>query len=197
MENKCRTCRKFGEKLLLKGERCSSPKCAMVKRAYGPGSHGSARRSKKSEYGLQLQAKQMAKFEYGLRERQFALTFDKAAKSQEATGEAMLKLLETRLDNVVYRTGWAATRAQARQLVNHGHISVNGNVVDIPSYQVKIKDVIEPASPEVIKFTQVEKAQTPSWIKAKAGKAEIVNLPTREEIETPIDEQLVVEFYSR
>ncbi len=197
MENKCRTCRKFGEKLFLKGERCNSPKCGVVRRAYGPGSHGAARKSKKSEYGLQLQAKQMAKMEYGLRERQFSLTFDKAAHSEEATGDAMLKLLETRLDNVIYRLGWASSRIQARQLVNHGHIKVNDKVVDIPSYQVKVKDSLEPANTELIQNTSVEKAQIPAWLKVKALKAEIVSLPTREEIETPIDEQLVVEFYSR
>ena len=197
MENKCRTCRKFGEKLLLKGVRCDSPKCALARRAYAPGSHGAARKSKKSEYGLQLQAKQLAKSEYGLREKQFSLTFDKASHSAEATGDAMLKLLETRLDNVIYRIGWATSRSQARQLVNHGHIKVNDKVVDIPSYQIKVKDMIEPVNAEIIKFTEVEKPQIPAWIKVKSNKAEIANLPAREEIDTPIDEQLVVEFYSR
>lgn len=197
MENKCRTCRKFGEKLFLKGERCTSPKCEIVKRNYAPGAHGGARRGKKSEYGLQLQEKQKAKSEYGLREKQFALTFAQASRSKEVTGEAMLKILETRLDNVVYRAGWATSRDQARQLVNHGHIKVNDKVVDIPSYQVKIKDIIEPADLEVIKKTMVEKAQVPAWLKVKANKAEVANLPTREDIDTSIDEQLVVEFYSR
>lgn len=195
--NKCRTCRKFGEKLFLKGERCSSPKCEIVKRNFGPGAHGGARRGKKSEYGLQLQEKQKAKSEYGLREAQFSLTFKKAAHSAEATGEAMLKILESRLDNIVYRLGWASSRSQSRQVVNHGHIKVNGKLVDIPSYQAKIKDVIEPVNEEIIKNTLVEKAQVPAWLKAKGFKAEVVNLPTREEIETSIDEQLVVEFYSR
>jgi small subunit ribosomal protein S4 len=169
----------------------------VVKRAYGPGSHGASRRSKKSEYGLQLQAKQLAKAEYGLRERQFSLTFEKAAHSGEATGSAMMKLLETRLDNVVYRVGWASSRSQARQLVNHGHIKVNDKIVDIPSYQVKVKDIVEPADVEIIKFTEVEKAQVPAWLKVKANKAEVANLPSREEIDTQIDEQLVVEFYSK
>jgi small subunit ribosomal protein S4 len=195
--NKCRTCRKFGEKLFLKGERCSSVKCEIVKRNFGPGAHGGARRGKKSEYGLQLQEKQKAKAEYGLREKQFALTFASAAKSQEATGEALLKTLETRLDNVVYRLGWAASRSQARQLVNHGHIKVNAKSVDIPSYIVRVKDVLEPADAELIKSTMVEKAIVPGWLKVKALKAEVANLPTREEIETSIEEQLVVEFYSR
>jgi len=146
---------------------------------------------------LQLAEKQKAKAEYGLREQQFALTFKKAARSKEATGEAMLKLLESRLDNVIYRLGWAGSRTQARQLVNHGHIKVNDRVVDIPSYIVKIKDVIEPENGEVVKKTLVEKAKAPSWIKIKGMKAEIANLPVRDEIETSIDEQLVVEFYSR
>lgn len=197
MQNNCRECRKFGEKLFLKGERCSSPKCALTKRNYQPGDHGQGRRGKKSEYGLQLAEKQKAKAEYGLREQQFRLTFKKAANSKDATGEAMLKLLESRLDNVIYRLGWANSRAQARQLVNHGHIKVNDRVVDIPSYIVKIKEIIEPADSEIIKKTLVEKAKTPSWIRAKGMKAEITNIPVRDEIETSIDEQLVVEFYSR
>lgn len=195
--NKCRTCRKFGEKLFLKGERCNSVKCEIVKRNFGPGAHGGARRGKKSEYGLQLQEKQKAKSEYGLREKQFSLTFQKAARSQEVTGEAMLRILESRLDSVVYRLGWACSRSQARQVVNHGHIKVNENVVDIPSYQVKIKDMITPVDVEIIKNTAVEKAQVPKWLKNKDFKAEIVNLPVREEIETSINEELVVEFYSR
>jgi len=195
--NKCRTCRKFGEKLFLKGERCSSVKCEIVKRNFGPGAHGGARRGKKSEYGLQLQEKQKAKAEYGLREKQFALTFEKASKSKDATGEALLKTLETRLDNVVFRLGWAASRSQARQIVNHGHIKINDKSVDIPSYQVKVDDVITPADNELIKKNMIEKPIVPSWLKVKAFKAEVVNTPTREEIETSIDEQLVVEFYSR
>ena len=197
MENKCRECRKFGEKLFLKGERCSTPKCAITRRNYQPGDHGQLRRSKKSEYGLQLAEKQKAKAEYGLREQQFRLTFLKAARSKDATGDAMLKLLESRLDNVVYRLGWASSRIQSRQLVNHGHIKVNDHVVDIPSYSVKIKETIEPADNDIVKKTMIEKVKAPSWIKAKGMKAEIAKLPVREEIETSIDEQLVVEFYSR
>jgi len=195
--DKCRECRKFGEKLFLKGEKCSSPKCTLTKRNFPPGAHGGKRRQKKSEYGLQLQEKQKAKAEYGLRERQFSLVFKKAARSKGLTGEEMLKILESRLDNIVYRLGWAQSRAQARQLVNHGHIKVNGKLVDIPSYQVKPKETIEPMDLEIIKKTAVEKLTPPDWIKVKQNKAEIVNLPTREEIDTPIDEQLVVEFYSR
>lgn len=197
MMDKCRACRKFGEKLFLKGEKCSSPKCALVKRNYLPGAHGDKRQPKKSEYGLQLQAKQKAKAEYGLRERQFSLVYQKAARSKGATGEEMLKILESRLDNIIYRLGWAQSRQGARQLVNHGQIKVNGRLVDIASFQVKAKDVIEPGNAELIERTAMEKATPPAWIKVKGLKAEIVNLPTREEIDTPIEEQLVVEFYSR
>ena len=197
LDNKCRQCRKFGEKLFLKGERCDSPKCAMTKRNYTPGAHGGKRRGKKSEYGLQLQEKQKAKSGYGMRERQFQTVFKKAAQSKGATGEEMLKILESRLDNIIYRLGWAQSRMQARQLVGHGHIKVNDHVVDIPSYKVKAKDIVEPANLELIKATQIKKSAIPAWIKEKAMKAEIDHLPTREEIDNPIDEQLVVEFYSR
>lgn len=195
--DKCRECRKFGEKLFLKGDKCSSPKCALTKRNYLPGAHGDKRKPKKSEYGLQLQEKQKAKAEYGLRERQFSLVYQKAARSKAATGEEMLKILESRLDNIVYRLGWAQSRHGARQLVNHGHIKVNGKLVDIASFQVKPKDIIEPGNTEIVERTAMAKATPPAWIKVKGMKAEIVNLPTREEIDTPIEEQLVVEFYSR
>jgi len=200
MEKSCRSCRKFGEKLFSKGERCSSVKCALNKRNYAPGSHGaSARRKKSSEYGLQLTEKQKAKFEYGLRERQFRNYFEKAAKSQGNTGEALLQNLETRLDNVIYRLGWTVSRAQARQIVNHGHIKVNGKQVDIPSFQVKPKDVVEVANKPLIDSVAQDKATPPNWLKSnkKEYKAELVNIPSREEIETPIEEQLIVEFYSR
>lgn len=159
--------------------------------------HGDKRKPKKSEYGLQLQEKQKCKAEYGMRERQFLLVFKKAASSKGATGEEMLKILESRLDNIIYRLGWAQSRAGARQLVNHGHIKVNDHLVDIPSFQVKAKDVIEPADKDVVELTSVEGATPPAWIKVKAFKAEIVNLPTREEIDIPVNEQLVVEFYSK
>lgn len=195
---KCEKCRKFGDKLNIKGDRCASPKCALTRRAYAPGAHGpNARRSKKSEYGLQLHEKQKAKAEYGLRERQFRNTFQKAAKAKEATGEALLQRLELRLDNVIYRLGWAVSRPQARLLVNHGHIKVNGAVVDIPSYEVKVKDVIEPRNNELIKQTKVEKPILPDWLTSKGFKGEIAAVPSREQIDTPVDEQLIVEFYSR
>lgn len=206
MNNSCRECRKFSEKLFIKGERCLGPKCALTRRVNAPGTSGSGkagqgRRRKKSEYGIQLSEKQKAKRDYGLREKQFRLVYEKANRSQGATGEMMLQILELRLDNVVYRLGWACSRAQARQLVNHGHIKVNEKNVDIPSYIVKVKDIIKPVNTEILGKIGQNQNQTkaPAWLKAdaKATKAEIVNLPTREQIEAPIDEQLIVEFYSR
>jgi len=197
MSQACKNCRKAGTKLFVKGERCMSPKCALTRRTTVK--TGRSSRIKKSEYGLQLAEKQKAKAEYGIRERQFRLYFQKAARAKEATGEALLQNLEERLDSVVYRAGWAQSRAQARQIVNHGHVKVNGQVVDIPSYQVKIKDIIETNNKELVMRTSVEKAEVASWIKVnqKELKAEIMAVPTREEIETPVDEQLIVEFYSR
>jgi len=197
MDNKCENCRKFGDKLFLKGERCMSPKCAVTRRADPPGAKKSGRRRKKSEYGLQLQEKQKAKAEYGLRERQFRNTFVKAAKTTGATGEVLLQNLELRLDNVVYRLGWVKSRPQGRELVNHGHFKVNGKKVDIPSYQLRVKDIIEPAKIDLVKTTAVDKPVIPGWLKEKAFKAEVVALPERTDIDTPIEEQLIVEFYSR
>ena len=201
MTKNCRNCRKFGEKLFLKGERCSSPKCALARRVNTPGTApakgtSQVRRRKKSEYGIQLQEKQKAKTDYGLREKQFRLVYEKGVKRELATGEAMLQILELRLDNVVYRMGLTSSRAAARQMVNHGHIKVNGKVLDIPSYQTKVKDVIEPVKPVDPKKII---GTSPKWLKMdkKLGKAEISSLPTRDEIETAVDEQLIVEYYSR
>lgn len=204
MDN-CRQCRKFGEKLFLKGERCLSQKCTLSRRSNAPGVAGTkntintSRRRKKSEYGIQLDEKQKAKSEYGLRERQFRLVFEKAAKAKGATGEIMLQILERRLDNIIYRLGWASSRSQARQLVNHGHFKVNSKIVDIPSYLVKIKDIIEPGNLELIKKIDVNTANPPKWLKLdnKIFKAEIISLPSREEVDNPVDEQLIVEYYSR
>lgn len=198
MQNTCEKCRKNGEKLFLKGDRCLSPKCAVTRMGATTTNRG-GRRSKKSEYGLQLNEKQKAKAEYGLREKQFKLYFEKAAKSTGATGEMLLQNLEKRLDNVLYRAGWAKSRAQARQIVNHAHMKVNDNVVDIPSYQLKVNDTIEPANMDLINRVADEKPNVPGWLKVdqKKRNIKIVNLPQREEIDTPIDEQLIVEFYSR
>jgi len=200
--NNCRNCRKFGQKLFLKGERCLQPKCGLTRRENLPGAKptvGRARKIKKSEYGLQLAEKQKLKTSYGMRERQFSGLFTKAASKKTATGTEMLQMLERRLDNVVYRLGFAKSRSGARQLVNHGHIKVNDNVVDIPSYLVKEKDKITPKDSKIVEKIIDVKAKSPSWLKLDPETliAEVVSLPKREEIDIPVDEQLIVEFYSR
>jgi len=201
-EKSCRDCRKFGEKLFLKGERCLSPKCGLAKRVNTPGTSGAAkagqnRKRKKSEYGIQLQEKQKAKREYGMREKQFSLVYQKAVRMEGATGEMMLQILERRLDNVIYRLGWTASRRQARQIVGHGHIKVNDQMLNIPSAIVKVKDTISVVKPEIM--IQDNKIVPPTWLKVDPKKmvAEIKDLPKRDDIETPVDEQLIVEYYSR
>lgn len=199
----CRLCRREGQKLFLKGERCYSSKCAIEKRNYAPGQHGQNRRSKQSDYGLQLREKQKAKRFYGLLETQFRNYFDKAAKKKGPAGENLLILLETRLDNVVFRMGFASSRKEARQLVRHGHFTVNGKKVDIPSAAVKAGDVVKvkeksTASP---KFKEIRDMaiSTPSWITVDVDKLEgkVIALPTRTDIDTPIAEHLIVELYSK
>lgn len=195
MMDKCKKCRKFGNKLFLKGARCETPKCAFTRRSYKPGQHGAKQvNARKSEYGLQLMEKQKAKAEYGMREKQFSNTFLKASKSKQTTGEKLLQLLETRLDNLIYRLGWAKSRSQARQCVTHGYFKVNGKKASIPSMNLLSKDKIE-----IAKKVEPEKVTLPKWIKvdSKNSQAEILRLPTREEIETDLDEQLIIEFYSR
>lgn len=195
--NSCLNCRKAGEKLFLKGDRCTSPNCAVTRRL-STNVKGQSRRNKKSEYGLQLAEKQQAKAEYGIREKQFRNYFIKAARAKEATGTALLQNLEMRLDNVIYRLGWVKSRSQARQLVNHGHFTVNDKKVDIPSYRVKIKDEISTLKAEILKLTANDKPIVPNWLESKKDfKAVVKSLPGREEIETAVDEQLIVEFYSR
>jgi len=202
MEKSCRECRKFGQKLFLKGERCILPKCGLTRHANAPGTTattGRIYRKKKSEYGQQLAEKQKAKIQYGLNERQLRKVFLNAAKASTATGETLLQRLERRLDNVVYRLGFANSRDQARQFVNHGFIRVNNKKIDIPSYLVKIKDIIEPKNIDFIKKTTDDKLNPPAWIKydKKLLKAEIIKYPERNDIDISIDEQLIVEFYSR
>jgi small subunit ribosomal protein S4 len=205
MRDDCRECRKFGEKLFLKGSRCLGPKCALSRRVNAPGAAGlkgkqqNTRRIKKSEYGLQLAEKQRAKSEYGLRERQFANLVARAAKAEAATSEAILRSLELRLDNCVYRFGLASSRTQARQLVNHGHIKVNSKIVDIPSYQLKEKDSVEPVNKEAFSKIIDAKINPPTWLKfdKKTLVGQVTSLPKREQIDTSIDEQLIVEYYSR
>jgi len=199
----CRLCRREGQKLFLKGERCYSPKCALERRSFPPGQNGQGRRSKISDYGLQLREKQKTKRFYGLQETQFRNLFDKAARKQGITGENLLILLETRLDNVVFRLGFASSRKEARQLVVHGHFRVNGKKVTIPSYTVKAGDVItvKEKSQSSPKFKEVKDMTitVPSWMSVDVQKLEgkVLQIPTREEIDTPISEHLIVELYSK
>ncbi len=200
----CRLCRREGQKLFLKGERCYSEKCSVGRRAYAPGQHGQGRK-KTSEYGLQLRAKQRARRFYGVNEVQFRHYFEMAERKQGVTGENLLRILESRLDNVVYRVGFANSRAEARQLVGHGHFEVNGHRVDIASYLLKAGDVIticeKSRSSEKIKSILEANAgrPVPQWIDVarEQMQAKVINLPDREAIEAPVEEQLIVEFYSK
>ncbi len=200
----CRLCRREGIKLYLKGDRCYSDKCALERRPYPPGMHGQARR-KMTEYGLQLREKQRARRIYGVLERQFRRYFEIAERQKGRTGENLLRLLERRLDNVVYRLGFAASRAEARQLVRHGHFTVNGRKVDIPSYLVRVGDVIAVAerSKEMARFAELAAAAAhktpPPWLEVDVEnlRGRVVALPAREDIDVPIREHLIVELYSR
>ncbi len=200
----CRLCRREGQKLFLKGERCYSDKCAIAKRAYAPGQHGQ-NRSKISEYGLQLRAKQKARRYYGVLESQFAKYFDMAERTQGITGENLLRILESRLDNVVYRMGLASSRAEARQLVVHKHFTVNGKKVNIPSYLLKAGDVVAlcDKSRQSDKFKAIIEAcgarPVPMWLDMdkKALEAKITRLPNREDIDLEVEEHLIVELYSK
>ena len=197
----CKLCRREGKKLFLKGERCTSSKCSLERRSYAPGQHGQGRK-KLTEYGLQLRAKQTARRYYGLSESQFHKYFMMAVRQAGVTGDNLLRICESRLDNIVYSLGWATSRAEARQLVTHGHFLVNGKRVDIPSYLCKAGDVvaIKKASLDSEKFKAIlEKTGTiPAWLEAgDDNTAKIVALPTREQIDVPVEEHLIVEFYSR
>lgn len=200
----CRICRREGDKLFLKGDRCYTDKCAIARRSYAPGQHGQGRK-KNSEYGTQLREKQKAKRYYGLLEGQFYHYFELAEKMSGMTGENLLKILESRLDNAVYRSGFAMSRPEARQLVSHGHFTVNGKKVNIPSYLVKAGDVIAIAeksmSSDKFKTVMEANASRPSlnWLsldKAK-GQATVVSLPERSEIDLQVEEHLIVELYSK
>jgi small subunit ribosomal protein S4 len=199
----CKLCRREGMKLFLKGERCLTEKCAIERRSYPPGEHGRGR-IKQSEYLLQLREKQKARRYYGLLEKQFRTYYEKAAKQRAGvTGDNLLRMLESRIDNVVYRLGFAASRAQARQLVRHGHFQVNGRRVNIPSYQVRPNDIISlkqgsPAEQVVRDATDLTASVAP-WLQADhdglTGK--ILKWPERAEIDTPVQESLIVELYSK
>ncbi len=198
----CRLCRREGIKLFLKGTKCFSNKCPFDRRKSAPGQHGKAQR-KLTEYGLRLREKQKLKRIYGVLERQFRRYFEEASKGKGVTGERLLQILETRLDNVVYRLGWALSRDQARQLVSHKKILVNGKRVNIPSYNVKVGDIIEIAEKDLVPIQEAletfSNRYVPSWLEVDNVnlRGKVLRLPTREEIDVPVQEQLVVEFYSR
>src|SRR6187402_2854480 len=199
---KCRLCRREGLKLFLKGERCLTEKCAVERRSYPPGEHGRGR-IKQSEYLLQLREKQKARRYYGLLEKQFRNTYEKANRQGGITGENLLRMLETRLDNVVYRLGFAGSRAQARQLVRHGHFLVNGRRVNIPSFGVRPNDVVmlKAGSPveQVVRDATDLTASVASWLQADHDNltGKVLKLPERTDIDTPVQEQLIVELYSK
>lgn len=203
-DEQCRICRREGQKLFLKGSRCYSDKCSITRRNYAPGQNGQ-KKSKISEYGTQLREKQKTKAFYGVGEKQFRKYFDMASNSKGKTGEVLLQILESRLDNVVYRLGFASSRAQARMLVTHGAFEVNGHKVDIPSYLVKAGDVI--AVREIrkdngaIKIAVEENGSrpVPAWLEKDQEKlsGKVVTLATREDIDLPVEEHLIVELYSK
>ena len=199
---KCRQCRREGCKLFLKGERCTSGKCAIDRRPVVPGQHGAARK-KVTEYGLQLREKQKVRRAYGLLERQFENLYEEATRSKQQTGLALLQMLELRLDNVAYRMGIGSSRAEARQRVGQNHLTVNGKKVNIPSYRVKVGDVIavkeSSQSLEMFKALKELKIVTPKWIEfsAETLTGKILALPERDDIDLNIKENLIVEYYSR
>lgn len=198
----CRLCRREGCKLFLKGDRCISSKCAMEKRPVVPGQHGMGRK-KVTDYGEQLREKQKVKRAYGLLEKQFRSYYEKATRMKGVVGENMLSLLERRLDNVIYRMGIGDSRSESRQIVNHGHILVNGKVVNIPSYSVKTSDVIsvKESSQEIEKFKQLRgiKITMPKWLEFNTNSmsGKILDLPKRDDIDLNIREHLIIELYSR
>ena len=202
---KCKRCRRAGEKLFLKGERCQTQKCAVLKRNYAPGTSAGARRGRLTDYGMQLKEKQMAKRQYNMLEKQFKLTFDKASKQAGNTGENFLQLLESRFDNVVYRLGLAGSRPQARQFINHGLLTINGKKMDIPSYITKTGDVIAiNASKKNVKIfkelpEKLKNKDVPGWLNLELKKmtAKVLHAPVIATINPTFNVQVIVEFYSR
>lgn len=206
LNSKCKRCRRAGEKLFLKGDRCSTPKCAIIRKAYPPGMHGKSMSRGKSEYGKQLAMKQKIKRTYGVMERQFRKHFEEVRRKAGVTGNLLVARLEMRLDNVIYRIGFASSRSLARQLVSHGAFKINGRKADIPSCEVKVGDVVSLSGTKKDKtyfknqlVLLKSKKGIPSWIQFDAGKMEgkITAIPRREEAGGDIDPQLVVEYYSR
>ncbi len=200
----CRLCRREGEKLFLKGQRCYTNKCSVSRREYAPGQHGQQKK-KMSEYGIQLREKQKARRFYGILEGQFAKYFDMATSRKGVTGENLLQILESRLDNVVYRLDLATSRPEARQLVRHGHFTVNGQKVNIPSYLIKVGDVIalkdkSKDSPKIKAINDIAGGRVvPKWLEFDAENltGKVLSLPAREDIDLPVKEHLIVELYSK
>ena len=201
----CRQCRREGQKLFLKGDRCYTDKCAVERRPFAPGMHGQGRNKKQSEYGMQLREKQKARRYYGVLESQFAKYYEMASARKGVTGENLLSILESRLDNVIYRLGFAMSRPEARQLVRHGHFTINGKKVDIPSYLVKPGEIItlKEKSRSLDKFKASLEANgsrpAPKWLDFDRNTlvATVVGTPEREDIDLPIEEHLIVELYSK
>ncbi len=203
---KCKQCRREGMKLFLKGERCFTEKCAVERRNYPPGEHGQGRRTKVTGYGLQLREKQKARAYYGVLERQFRRYFQGATGQQGVTGEVLLRTLETRLDNILYRMGFALSRAAARQLVRHRHFTVNGRIVDIPSYAIRPNEEIavregSRSVPAIVQAVERAKsrASVPDWLSVDTEnmKGHLLQMPSRDAVALPIQEQLIVELYSK
>ena len=203
-DEQCRICRREGQKLFLKGSRCYTDKCAISRRNYAPGEHGQ-KKAKLSEYGIQLREKQKTKAFYGVREDQFRKYFEMASKTKGITGERLLQILESRLDNVVYRLGYGSSRPQARQLVNHGLFEVNGKKVSIPSYLVKAGDVIKVREIKQDKKIVKENVEVnasrpvPAWLEKNASElsGKVIRLASREDVDIPVEEHLIVELYSK
>ena len=203
-DEQCRICRREGQKLFLKGSRCYTDKCSITRRNYAPGEHGQGRK-KISEYGTQLREKQKTKAFYGVGEKQFRKYFEMAENKKGITGEMLLQILESRLDNVVYRLGFGTSRAQARQLVNHGHFEVNGKKVDIPSYLIKAGDVITVRENKKDNKTIKENIEinaarpVPEWLEKDVNKMQgkVLRLASREDVDLPVEEHLIVELYSK
>jgi small subunit ribosomal protein S4 len=205
LEPKCKQCRREGEKLYLKGEKCFTPKCPVSRRSYKPGQHGPTTRSRPTPYGTQLREKQKARNTYGLMERQFRSYFDKAKAKKGNTTDVLVQMLETRLDNVVFRLGLGRSRALARQMIGHGHVTVNGKRVTIPSFQVKAGDVVsfKEASKSGAMMSneqpRLEQVKVPSWLHLEPAQlsGKVLNLPTEADLKQNFDPTLIVEFYSR
>ncbi len=203
-DEQCRICRREGQKLFLKGSRCYTDKCSVTRRNYAPGQHGQ-KKTKLSEYGTQLREKQKTKSFYGVGEKQFRRYFEMAENKKGITGEELLQILESRLDNVVYRLGYGSSRAQARQLVNHGLFEVNGHKVDIPSYLVKVGDVVAVRESKkdvsIIKQNVEQNASrpVPEWLEKDSEKlsGKVIRLASREDVDIPVEEHLIVELYSK